>query len=64
MGAEAMLPYHYECHFRSIIGGLNHLRGRCTCCGGTEPPDPPELSKREAAAEAVKFWTISRGERP
>lgn len=48
--------YHADCHLRGIIGGLNHLRGRCTCCGGTEPPDPPGMSKREAAWRAVAYW--------
>jgi hypothetical protein len=47
---------HYECFFRSIVGGVNHQLGRCTCCGGTLPPDPPELSAREAARKAVKLW--------
>jgi hypothetical protein len=50
---------HYDCHLRSIIGGLNHLRGRCTCYGGTEPPDPPDLTRREAARQAVAYWNRS-----
>jgi len=49
-------PLHYECHLRGIIGGVNHLRKNCTCCGGTEPPDPPELTKRQAARAAVSTW--------
>lgn len=49
-------PHHYDCYFRGAIGGLNHLRGSCTCCGGTEPPDPPEMSKREAASAATAYW--------
>lgn len=47
---------HYECSMRAIVGGLNHLKGKCICCGGTEPPDPPEMSSREAAKAAVQFW--------
>jgi hypothetical protein len=39
-----------------MIGGLNHLLGRCTCCGGTEPPDPPEMTPRQAALAAVAAW--------
>jgi hypothetical protein len=46
-------PVHHECFFRAISGGANHIRGSCTCCGGTEPPDPPGLTRREAAREAV-----------
>lgn len=52
-------PYHYDCHMRGIIGGLNHLRGSCTCCGGTEPPDPPNMTKREAASAAVALWALN-----
>jgi len=52
-GAAEMRHWHRECRQRAIIGGLNHLLGTCTCCGGTEPPDPPWLSRREAARVAV-----------
>ena len=42
-------PRHHECFMRSITGGANHIIGRCTCCGGNQPPDPPGLTRREAA---------------
>jgi hypothetical protein len=51
----ARRPWHRACRIRSVLGGLNHLQGRCTCCGGTEPPDPPELSRRAAALAAVAW---------
>lgn len=51
---------HYECHLRSVIGGLNHLKGRCICCGGTEPPDPTWLTLRQAAIAAVAEWEKRR----
>ena len=44
---------HLECGYRMIAGGVNHILGRCTCCGGTEPPDPPHMTKREAARAAL-----------
>jgi hypothetical protein len=47
---------HSACFARQIIGGLNHLRGLCTCCGGTEPPDPSDLTRRQAAIAAVRYW--------
>lgn len=47
---------HMECYARSIIGGVNHQAGRCTCCGGSEPPDPPGLTRRQAAQAAVRYW--------
>lgn len=52
-GTSGYRPYHRECNVRMLIGGLNHQLGKCTCCGGTEPPDPPGLSKRQAAIAAV-----------
>jgi hypothetical protein len=53
-------PYHYECHLRQVIGGANHLRGNCTCCGGAEPADPPYLTLRQAAQQAVALWSQRR----
>ncbi len=44
---------HRECAMRAVIGGLNHQLGLCLCCGGSEPPDPPHLTRREAAKAAV-----------
>lgn len=52
--------FHRECAVRAIMGGLNHLLGRCTCCGGSEPPDPPHLTTREAALAAVNEWRKQR----
>ena len=52
---------HWECGLRSVAGGLNHLRGLCSCCGGTEEPDPPEMSRREAAQAAAKEWLLRNG---
>lgn len=59
-GVQTQLPYHYECHLRQITGGLNHLRGNCLCCGGTEPSDPPWLTRRQAAQQAVAVWQRQR----
>jgi len=53
---DTYLPCHRECYERRLFGGVNHQRGRCTCCGGTEPPDQPGLSRREAARAAVAYW--------
>ena len=54
-GTWRRLPWHRECRVRSVLGGVNHLQGRCTCCGGTEPPDPPELTRRQAAIAAFEL---------
>lgn len=53
---EPVLVFHYECSFRSICGGVNHQLGRCHCCGGTEDPDPPHLTRREAALAATRLF--------
>lgn len=42
-------PFHFECQMRMVVGGFNHQQGTCTCCGGTDAPDPPRLTRREAA---------------
>jgi hypothetical protein len=52
---------HRECAQRSAIGGLNHLKGTCQCGGGTDDPDPPEMTKRQAALAAVEYWRAHEG---
>lgn len=58
--APRELAYHYLCHLRMIVGGLNHLRGLCTCCGGTLDPDPEGMTRREAACAAIEEWNRRR----
>lgn len=53
---EGDKSFHWECAARMAIGGANHLLGRCTCCGGTEPPDDPALTKREQARTALAVF--------
>lgn len=52
---ESTDVWHLECRARSVLGGLHHLQGRCHCCGGTLPPDPPKMTRREAARAALAF---------
>lgn len=47
---------HWECGLRSVVGGLNHLQGNCSCCGGTDDPDPPNMTRREAANAAARYF--------
>lgn len=55
------LAYHYECHMRGLVGGIFHQLGWCRCCRDSElPPDPQNVSKRDAARMAVKLWNIKR----
>lgn len=48
-GLLCPLPIHQECQLRSVVGGANHIAGLCICCGGNQPPDPPGLTRHEAA---------------
>ena len=50
-----LAPVHIECEMRKLVGGVNHQLKRCICCGGTEPPDPPGISRRHAARLAYKL---------
>jgi hypothetical protein len=43
---------HRECGLRNVIGSVGHVRGTCSCKGGTED-DPPGHSKRDQARLAV-----------
>jgi hypothetical protein len=52
------LPWHSECNFRQLVGGVNHQRGLCACFGGPLPADPEELSCRDAAILAVDFFVL------
>jgi len=53
---------HWECGLRSVVGGLNHLNGTCTCCGGTRPPDPEGTTRRRAAQMAAQAWVARHPE--
>jgi hypothetical protein len=56
-GHLRLMPYHAACaHRATFVPGLNHLKRLCACYGGTAPADPPDLSLREAADEAVRYW--------
>ena len=61
--AEVGMPMHSgwmhrDCVIRLIVGGVNHQRGLCLCCGGDQPPDPPSLTEREAATVAAKYYRL------
>lgn len=47
-------PMHRACFLRTFVGGVNHQRGTCFCCGGTDDPDPPGLTIRQAAELAAE----------
>ncbi len=49
--------WHEECAIRSVVGSVGHLRGQCSCRGGTEE-DPPGLTVRQAARAAMAEWIM------
>jgi hypothetical protein len=59
-GGASMEPLHLECHMRQVVGGVRHIEGRCLCCGGTEEPDPPGVTRREAARRAERAWLLKQ----
>lgn len=50
-------PLHYECRLRTAVGSIGHMKGLCSCYGGTEE-DPPGMTKREAAIAAARYWHL------
>jgi hypothetical protein len=60
-----MLPMHVECCFRSIMGSVAHIEGRCGCViEGASETDPPDMSRREAAKAALAAWRAQGHELP
>lgn len=51
----SMQPLHLECSCRMILGSVGHLKGNCSCFGGTEE-DPPGMTKREAAKAVYELF--------
>jgi hypothetical protein len=60
-GPAKLLTWHGPCFGRQIVGGLNHLMQLCSCYGGEAPPDPPMMTKREAAKAAVDYFNTHHG---
>lgn len=45
---------HYACGIRSVIGSVAHIRRRCCCyVEGSFENDPPGMTRRQAANEAL-----------
>jgi uncharacterized protein YuzE len=54
-GPAPELPYHRECHLRSVCGSVEHLLLFGRPCPGT-CRDDPSLTKRQAALAAAHLW--------
>lgn len=57
LGQVRLVPYHYECNLRGVIGPVNHLKGLCPHGGnGTQPCEEPGLTRRQGAIAAAYYW--------
>lgn len=49
-----ILPVHRECEMRMVMGGIDHLDGRCSCHGGRHADGKSHtMTLRE---EALEVW--------
>lgn len=60
-GGWKQLPVHMECNLRIVVGSVGHQNAKCSCFGGTEE-DPPGMTKRQAAAAAVRLFYARHAE--
>jgi hypothetical protein len=51
---------HYECSMRDMVGSVAHQLRRCSCYGGSDEEDPPEMTWRQAARLALAHWESQR----
>ena len=51
---------HWACIFRAVIGGANHILGKCSCYGGMLSADPPLLTRQESATATAKAWKSTK----
>ena len=60
-GVMESLPWHRECFLRSTVGSPAHIRGECSCHGGSEASSSTPEEVREEAREA---WELFVGSAP
>lgn len=54
-GETGTAPQHIECFLRSILGSVAHLRGTCSCFGGTDVETRENY--RQQARETMAWLT-------
>jgi hypothetical protein len=54
MGGRAVA--HVACLVRKVIGSVAHQSRQCSCFGGNSPERPAEMSFRESAIAAWKYF--------
>lgn len=47
--------WHWECAARMVVGSVGHQKRKCGCYGGAED-DPPNMTKRQAAGAALRYF--------
>lgn len=58
-GQAELVYFHRNCYLRSVYGSVGHQLGLCVCFRKPGPDtfdDPPGLSAREAADQAVELF--------
>lgn len=55
-GRCSMKAQHRECFLRQISGSVLHQRHQCGCFGYDVSEDQPNMTRRQAAVEAVKEY--------
>lgn len=58
---DKIMPYangvlHFECGVRSVVGSVGHQQKTCSCYGGKDNGDPPNVSRRQAARLAMEYY--------
>ena len=51
---------HRACFLRDIVGSIRHQLKMCSCFGGCDRNDEPELTVRQEAEKAVAFYEANR----
>ena len=60
----SQIVYHAECRVRLIVGSVGHQLGKCGCNGGPdEMDDPPDVSLKEGAKQAVVLFAQQQAKR-
>lgn len=53
-----MRPAHWACHLRSVLGGVAHQLGLCTCCGGDRATAEAAAAGLTARQEALAAFHL------
>lgn len=58
IGGPVLLPIHRECQLRGVLGGLDHVEGRCQYTGHCN--ELREVAGRTLREDAIAVWDWAR----